>query len=217
MADEIQIEAKAIKLEKIENWYTPVQAREIATAALGVEGWKAGEAIRECVRGGLISVAASSSSTILGEVRAPIPRGPLLIPPVYWAHVWETKTEFWQGRAAFRLANGRSAYDPTLYLRCFRLKLDPEQVRTEFPAPGSVAPKVAPSTAGTRGRPRGAHWEDMLVEMARRIHFGDFKPAKQADLERAMLDWLSEHGHPGDESTVRLRASKLFKAMMGEG
>jgi hypothetical protein len=64
---------------------------------------------------------------------------------------------------------------------------------------------------------RGAHWENLLIEMARRIHFGDFKPAKQADLERAMQDWLSKNDHEADESTVRIRASKLWKALMAEG
>jgi hypothetical protein len=32
-----------------------------------------------------------------------------------------------------------------------------------------------------------------------------------------MQDWLSENDHEADESTVRMRASKLWKALMAEG
>ncbi len=213
---EIDLAALRINPDLIAEWLTPMEAQAIAAASLGIDGWKAGEALLECVKGGQVQVVACSSSSALGEER-PVAKGALLVTPDLWNMASYSKTEFWQGRALFILPSGSSLYAPKITLRCFRMRLNPHHVRTEFPAPINAAPKVAPTPAGLRGRPRGGHWEDMLIEMARRIHFGDFKPAKQANLERAMLDWLSENGHPGDESTVRLRASKLFKAMMGEG
>ena len=44
------------------------------------------------------------------------------------------------------------------------------------------------------------------------IHQGDFKPESQAEVERAMLTWATEHGHQMGEATARPKARKLFRA-----
>lgn len=66
------------------------------------------------------------------------------------------------------------------------------------------------------GRPALAWWDDMWCAVWGLIYHGDFKPATQADVERAMHTWASKNGHDAAVSTVRLKARKLFHAYSKE-
>ncbi len=48
------------------------------------------------------------------------------------------------------------------------------------------------------------------------IYQGDFKPASQAEVERAMLNWAESKGQNLAEATARPKARKMFKAFKGE-
>ena len=61
------------------------------------------------------------------------------------------------------------------------------------------------------GRPRAEFWDDLVIEMVRRIYEGDLKPKSQADLVRAMQDWVSEHGYAGGLTQIKPVAAKIFK------
>jgi hypothetical protein len=45
---------------------------------------------------------------------------------------------------------------------------------------------------------------------------GDLKPKTQADIERAMLQWISDHDKSAGETTIRDRASRLWRAIKDE-
>jgi DNA-binding winged helix-turn-helix (wHTH) protein len=74
-------------------------------------------------------------------------------------------------------------------------------------------PVDQPSAQARGGRPKADWWEDMWVEIARQLYLGALIPKTQADLERAMLQWISDNGKSAGETTVRDRASKLWRVI----
>lgn len=67
------------------------------------------------------------------------------------------------------------------------------------------------------GRPPASFWDDLWCSVWGQIYRGDLKPKLQADVEKAMLQWVSAHGHEPSDSTIQLRARKLFQALQDEG
>ncbi|MDQ0839416.1 hypothetical protein [Sphingomonas faeni] len=74
-------------------------------------------------------------------------------------------------------------------------------------APATPTP-APPATKG--GRKPHAFWEPLLVEMARQLYVGDLDPKAQADIEKAMHDWLVANSYEAGETAVRERASRLW-------
>lgn len=60
------------------------------------------------------------------------------------------------------------------------------------------------------GRPPLAFWEDAILTIAQRIHLGDFKPTRQADVQRALAEYLAEHGFEAGDTATKERAKKLW-------
>jgi hypothetical protein len=85
--------------------------------------------------------------------------------------------------------------------------------------PDSEAPiesLSAPAEEGSQakgGRPPADWWEDLLIDLSFRYFKGDLKPKSQADIVRAMQEWITAHGCDAAESTVKLRAKKLLTAI----
>jgi hypothetical protein len=46
--------------------------------------------------------------------------------------------------------------------------------------------------------------------MCRLLYTGELIPKTQADIEKAMHQWIDHHGHTAGETTVRERARKLW-------
>jgi hypothetical protein len=80
------------------------------------------------------------------------------------------------------------------------------------------ASRAAPSDQPTKlgGRPPAAWWDDLWIEMCRQLYGGDLQPKRQSDIESAMKDWASAHGHHPSSSTIRERARKLWTALSKE-
>jgi hypothetical protein len=86
-------------------------------------------------------------------------------------------------------------------------------LRGEQPkAPSAVKSKAAPSVP-KGGRPKADWWDDLWVEICRQIYEGELIPKRQADIERAMLEWVTNRGEDVGATTIRPRASKLWKAI----
>jgi hypothetical protein len=95
-----------------------------------------------------------------------------------------------------------------------------ESLAAAFPPPippveHHGAPAARPVRAG--GRPPADYWDDLWCAVWGSIYRGDLKPKTQADVERAMLQWASDHDHEPVASTIRPRARKLMKALEDEG
>jgi len=86
------------------------------------------------------------------------------------------------------------------------------------PAPDSPAAPAPPAhePVVSGGRPRAEFWEDVIVEVARQIHYGELKVTKQADVQSAMAAWLGSNGHYPSDTAIRERARKLWKAFSSE-
>lgn len=62
----------------------------------------------------------------------------------------------------------------------------------------------------TAGRLPAEWWDDLWLEIFRQIYLGDLKPKSQADIVRAMQQWLSDHDVETGDSTLKPRARKLY-------
>jgi hypothetical protein len=78
------------------------------------------------------------------------------------------------------------------------------------------AEKRASSAAPVGGRPPADWWEDLLIEICFQNFRGDLKPKVQADIERAMQEWITKKGYEAAPSTVRTRARKVWQAIKSE-
>jgi hypothetical protein len=71
-------------------------------------------------------------------------------------------------------------------------------------------------SANRGGRPRKEWWDDLWCAVWGRVYRGDLVPKSQADLERAMLEWVEARGQSVAESTVKPLARKMFLEMQCE-
>lgn len=63
------------------------------------------------------------------------------------------------------------------------------------------------------GRPPAEFWDDLWAAMAIDLYTGALVPKSQADIERAMNDWISGRELSCATSTVRKRARKLWDGL----
>jgi hypothetical protein len=82
-----------------------------------------------------------------------------------------------------------------------------------------LTPARAPSPDASNQRNRGGkpladHWDQMWAAIAVMLYLGDLKPKTQADIERAMKDWLSAHEFDAGDTAVRGRARKLWQELL---
>jgi hypothetical protein len=218
-------ELTGLSRDDFANWLTPQQAFQRVREILGHDPDKA---IWERLIGGIIrTVALKSSRASPPNAEPQITDGPGGIPARYWGHFSGlTQSDFWQtADARFYFPAERKRVSHPTVIRCFDVRLHPADVETSFPPLRGTSPAVAspvqetpppdaePATAANRGgRPRKDWWDDFWIDICGQIYEGTLRPARQADLERAMLDWVSDHGHDVGETTIKSAARKLFRA-----
>lgn len=157
---------------------------------------------------------------IISERGKEIERGGLIgVPKGVWdAATVEDGGSFWADGDLTFLEVSEGGYSVSIgkVWQFFGVRLDPEQLalifgfRPQAARPADHPEASRPTSPG--GRPPKPFWEPLLIEMARQLYVGDLKPKTQADIERAMHDWLVKSGHEAGETPVRDRARLLFKA-----
>jgi len=80
--------------------------------------------------------------------------------------------------------------------------------RAQDPQP--VIPSAGRPLAKSGGRPRAAFWDDLWAAIAAGLYDGSLIPKTQADVERAMADWIDANGHSAADSTIRARARRVW-------
>lgn len=225
MADD---QPTAITAEEYATWLTPLEAIVVAAKSVGENDAHA--VVWEGVKGRIIAAAARRMTT---QSRDGIPlHNPhfSLIPASYWGFFQTSGPNFWTTSSArfyFPVENRRPV---PITIRCFGIKLSPDAIRAEFPDRGlsNIRPREAESSSpGSTtvdsntplhrgGRPAKAFWDDLWVEMVRLMYDGKLQFDKQAQIEKAMLDWIEVNGHSATQSTVRPRARKLYEVLRAE-
>jgi hypothetical protein len=219
--------------EEVASWYTPIEACAYAAQIFGPE--KASDAIWERLVGGMIEAVATATSIMYGDDSPATTREPTFIPRFYWRHISNKGTDIW-GACDVRFfipARLIQAAKPRT-VRCFGVKLNPRDIHETLPPippdaqrwapepltapyqepspkkPESVTKPTVPTNKG--GRPRKEWWDDFWIEICRQIYDNELKPKTQADLERAMLEWVENHDAGVGEATIKAAAKKPFKA-----
>lgn len=82
----------------------------------------------------------------------------------------------------------------------------------DFGRPPAITstPLSSPQPAKKGGRPPADFWDDMWASVAVALFDGGLTPKSQADIERAMADWIEANGHYAADSTIRGRARRLW-------
>lgn len=187
-----------------EVWIT---AREALTLLKPLGHWGAVEAI--CKRAHNDMIKSRAERFMVDKVA----KDDVEIPPKFWwaeGHAalkqnWDTGDfDTWIDRTVHLQAFGVS------FLRKDIVKLVPPDV-----ARAETSKPAAPAEVESRrvGRPKADWWDDLWVEICRQLYEGELIPKTAADIERAMLDWLTAKTGSANESTVRPRARKLWKAI----
>ena len=229
MAAERAVEQE-ITAEELADWFTPMQAWTYAAMIVGQKG--ATNAIWERLKGGMIDAVAATSSVREGDGNPIATNDPTRIPKQYWQYCSQTGTDLWGAAdVRFFIPTRVRRTSSSLTVRCFAIKLNPVDVRATLPplppedqrlyplkaasenkAPAQVATKARTAErANPGGRPRKEFWDDFWIEICGQIYEGDLKPETQADLERAMLEWVENRGGEVGETTIKAAARKLFK------
>lgn len=217
---------RKISPEELASWWTPRQAcAHSIKCIIGTDA--AVNAVWQLLSAGMIEAVASSAS-MTPKYRNPITTNePTFIPKGYWRSMSKAGSDLWgAGYARFWLPKGH--YDKPAHYQAFGIKLNPDDVRANLPSPDPkiesinrpksadpiklAGPAPTPKTNNKGGRPRFHYWDNIWIEVCAYIHEQGI-PAKQADIENAMLDWAEANGHELSVSSVRPKARKLLQRL----
>lgn len=209
---------RKITEEEIASWYTPIQACAYAATCVGVKA--SADAVWQLLSGGMIEAVATSSSRTPKD-RDPITNSqPSFVPREIWQHISNTGTNLWSGGYA-RFWVPSTVYGMPYAHQYFGIKLNPADIQANLPPPNPTLhtpkPKIETAqptpTLNKGGRPRKDYWDDLWAEICGQIYEGKLIPERQADIEKAMLDWATNHGHELSEAGARQRARILFNRL----
>lgn len=82
-------------------------------------------------------------------------------------------------------------------------------------APAPLPPHDRRPARARAGRLPAAWWDDLWIEIFRQVYLGDLKPKSQADIVKAMQQWLSDRDIETADSTLKPRARKLLQMLQG--
>jgi hypothetical protein len=134
----------------------------------------------------------------------------------------EIPAGFWwaEGEAALHQTWATGDFDTwvergELHLEAFGVSFLRADIEKMIPA-GLAAPSAARPIAPAGpigGRPPADWWEDLIIDICFRHFRGELQPKTQADVARAMQAWMTENGYDAADSTVRVRARKVWSAI----
>ena len=205
-----------ITAEDFKSWLTPREALATLDEAFGKTEISK-HALIEYLKGGMVQAVSNHS---VWDNRRDERSIRFLIPSDHWErydHSYSSIT-FWV-TAQITLSLGRQyGTDTFLTVQHFGVKFEPQGVQAMIPdAPKKPTAESNPVPEPTKksnkgGRPPKEWWDDFWIEICRQIYDNELKPKSQADLERAMLDWVTNNGHDVGETVIKSAAKKLFWA-----
>lgn len=131
----------------------------------------------------------------------------------WWADGHEGLTQNW------KIGDFETWIDHRIHMRALGVSFHLGDLRKAFPdvfKSDQVSPLPPELSSGKAGRPPAEWWDDLWIEMCRSLYLGDLKPQKQADIEKAMNNWIASKGESAAISTIRSRARKVWQAISRE-
>jgi len=211
----------AFTAEQFETW---IRARDAYRQAKDAFGSHAAYTIIGRLKTGLLTARAKH---VFLEPDGTKSGFELLIPRELWAtfesdHQYLSQSTLWNtGEMEVHTYRGR----PQSF-KFYDVRFDPDGVSEMLPPrpvppqpkPVVVTPTAPPiqQSANTNsetkvGRPKHDYWEDLWADIAAQLFVGDLKPNRQADLEKAMLEWADRNGKDMAVGSARERARRLWK------
>jgi hypothetical protein len=195
-----------------ERWVTPKRAVEYAAMCVGSKG--AQNAVWQRLQAGMIEAGARYRS-YFGSNTPPDEQWEPDIPPSSWTSFVADGSDLWEaGDAKFYWGQSTVLFVGVL--------LSATDLKSSLPDPIEATEETKPAPAATParergGRPRKDFWDELWVDICVQIYEAKLIPKRQADIEKAMLDWATKHGHDLSEATVRPRAKMLFSRLKTGG
>lgn len=94
----------------------------------------------------------------------------------------------------------------------FDVRFEPTAVRRLVPTAVIHAKAPENESSGRRGPKTKEFWEPMWAAIAAQAARGELATTKQADVQRAMEDWLSDNDHDAGETAVKQRVKAFWEA-----
>lgn len=85
-----------------------------------------------------------------------------------------------------------------------------QSARPATPEHGSTQADTGGQRRNKGGRPPAEFWDDLWSHIAASLYIGDLAPKNQADIEKAMAEWIEGLGYSAAPSTIRARARRLW-------
>jgi hypothetical protein len=134
---------------------------------------------------------------------------------------FDVPAEFWWARGKPALKQNWMAGDfetwirETIHLRAYGVRFLRSEITQIIPAdlPAEAPPALAPESAKRGGRPPADWWDDLLIEVCFQHFRGELQPKTQADIARAMHEWIAARGDEVADSTIKIRARKVWNAI----
>ena len=200
--------ARQLSVVSNPEWVSARGARQFAWENLGANPVAAGDTVLQHVKLGFVPARAvlmqkamkSSSDWDLEERE-------WNIPDWFWADFAEkgSSTQDWaQGKFSGSGITPQGRFYITLTGIHFSLPALRDLVSA---TPGQAAAQAAQNKGG---RPPKEWWDDLWCAVWGQIYRGDFKPKSQAEIERAMMDWVLAREESVSESTLKPLARKMF-------
>jgi hypothetical protein len=192
--------ARAKEVESKEEWITAAEARQLLKPAFGT--YEAQMTICKRAHSGMIR--AWAQRFVMDEMT----RDNFEIPKQFW---W---AEGHQALAQNWTASDFDTWTPDQksHLQAFGVSFLRAEIEKLIPA-DTAGPETPPPSAAVGGRPPADWWEDCLIDLCFKHFRGELHHKTQAEIVRAMQDWITARGYDAAESTIKLRARKLMEAI----
>lgn len=196
--------ARAEKMESAEEWITAADAARLLKPVFDNSEYMAEMTICKRAHSGLIR--ARAEHFMMGKSE----RKNFEVPKdFWWAEGHEALIQNWT------TGDFETWINHEIQLRAFGVSFLRADIEKMIPET-TTSTSEATSSPARGGRPKADFWEDLWIEICRQLYLGDLKPKTQADIERAMHKWISDHEKSAGETVVRDRARKLWRVIKDE-
>jgi hypothetical protein len=201
--------ARAEQVESKEEWITAVKAARLLKPVFDSE-YIAQQTICKRAHGGLIR-AHAEQYTVNKNVRKnfEIPKD------FWWAEGGKALHQNWPTCDFDTWINSGEVHLQAFGVSFLRADIE-KIIPADMLAPAVPAVAAPAISAAAGGRPPADWWEDLLIDVCFQLFCGDLKPKTQADVERAMQQWITDHGRDAADSTIRIRARKVWQTIKRE-